>query len=398
MMDALSIITSIAVLLLVGVLSSVIARRIKLPDVLALLIIGVAFSFIKYKGETMIQFPPLFLAGISLIALALITFDSSAELRLRDIDTMSLKAIKLVLITTLMNLVIFSVICKFMLGLSVWLSILLAAINLGTSSDIILPMMQGIKNRAFTILRLESIFNSPVTVLFPFIIVDLIKGAPKALFQEFIAMIAPFLIKIVAGLGAGILIAVILFKLVQRRYSPVYSPLAVIISALLAYVLAENLGGNGVLAVTTLGVFFGNIYVKEKISLLSVESVLTKALFIFVFVLVGLTIKIPLTFEFFIRSILLFSAYLLIRFIAVRISNYHEKFTLKELLFLTLCAPKGISTAAVVFIFAINNAPGTAYFIPGVSIVLDMTLAFIFYSIILSSVVFWKKEHFGIGA
>jgi NhaP-type Na+/H+ or K+/H+ antiporter len=189
------------------------------------------------------------------------------------------------------------------------------------------------------------------------------------------------------GIGAGIFIAVILFKIIQKKYSVFYSPLAVIVAALLAYVLAENLDGNGVIAVVSLGIFFGNVYVREKIALLSTESILTKALFIFVFVLIGLLIKIPLTKEFFISSLILFAVYLVIRYISAAVSFMKDKMSAKEIIFIALNAPKGLSTVAVVFLFAINNIPGSVYYIPGIDIVLNITLMFVLYSIVLSSIV-----------
>ena len=63
-----------------------------------------------------------------------------------------------------------------------------------------------------------------------------------------------------------------MFKAMKRTYSEVLSPVATITAALLSYILAENLGGNGVLAVTTLGVFFGTITVKKKVHLQEFSS------------------------------------------------------------------------------------------------------------------------------
>ncbi len=385
-LDALSILTSIAVILLLGVVFSVIANKLRIPEVLILILIGMGLGVVTYKGEHLIEFPELFLTSVSLLALAMIVFDSSARLRLREFDAFSLKALKLVLLSLILNVLFFSLLTYYLLGVPFYLCILLATILTGTSPDITLTLLRGVKHRALDVLKLESIFNTPLTVLLPFIVIDFIRSVENIeIVTKFIEQLVPFLTTIVAGIGAGIFVGLILFKLIQRKYSQLYSPLAVIIGALLTYVLAENLGGNGVLAVTTLGVFFGTTSAKEKITLLSVESVVTKALFILVFVLVGLIIKIPLTGEFFIVSGVLFFAYLLLRFIAVHFCFKRD--ALREEIFMTLMAPKGIATAAVVFLFAIYNTQNTIYYIPGISIVLDLTLAFILYTIILSAIV-----------
>ena len=392
MVDALSILTAIAVVLLIGVFFSILAKRLKLPEILILIVVGIVLGFFTYKGSPLIQFPTTFLTSVSLLALALIVFDSSSKLRLKELDNLSIKALKFVAILTLLSLVVFTIASKLLLGIPIILALLFVTITLGTSPDIVLSLLQDTKSKVMGFLKLESVFNTPLNVLLPFVIIDFTQGQSQL--SGVVELIVPFLTKFVVGIGAGIFVGVILFKIMQKRYSPLYSPLAVVIASLLAYVLAENLHGNGVLAVITLGIFFGNVSVKEKLEVLSVESVLTKAFFIFVFILLGLTIKLPFTAEFFTRSLILFLAYLIVRYIAVVLSFKKEKLSAKEMIFLTLNAPKGISTAAVVFLLAIYNTPGTIYYIPGISIVLDVTLAFILYSIILSTIVCSFKDKF----
>jgi len=391
-MDALGILTAISVVLLIGVVFSILSKKLRIPEILVLIVVGIILGFFTYKGEPLLHFPTVFLTAVSLLALALIIFDSSSKLRLKELDALSIKALKFVGIFTLLSVTVFTIASKLLLGIPIVLALLFSTITLGTSPDIVLSLLQETKNKIFGFLKLESVFNTPLNVLLPFIIIDFTQGQSQI--AGVVELVVPFLTKFVVGIGAGIFVGVILFKIMQKQYSPLYSPLAVIIASLLAYVLAENLHGNGVLAVITLGIFFGNVTVKEKVDVLSVESVLTKAFFIFVFILLGLTIKLPLTAEFFTRSIILFVAYMIIRYIAVILSFRKEKLKPKEILFLTLNAPKGISTAAVVFLLAIYNTPGTIYYIPGISIVLDVTLAFILYSIILSTIVCALKSRF----
>lgn len=384
-MEALSIVTSIAVVLLIGVIFSVLAGKAKIPEIIVLVIAGMVLGALKYKGEPIVGFPVLFLTGVSIFALALILFDGSAKIRLRELDTLSLKALKFVIIFTLLSLIFFTLAAEYFLGIPLVFCLILAAINAGTSTDVVMSFMKGVKGRVMGILELESVFNTPLTVLLPFVIIDFTQGQTRI--TEVVELVLPFLTSIVMGIGAGIFIAVILFKIIQKKYSAFYSPLAIIVAALLAYVLAENLDGNGVIAVVSLGIFFGNVYVREKIALLSTESILTKALFIFVFVLIGLLIKLPLTKEFFISSLILFVIYLVIRYISAAVSFAKDKMSAKEIIFITLNAPKGLSTVAVVFLFAINNIPGSVYYLPGIDIVLNVTLVFVLYSIILSSIV-----------
>lgn len=387
MLDALTIVTAIAVLLFVGVICSWAANKIKVPDVLLLIAAGIAFGHTTFRGKFLIEFPELFLTSMAILALAMIVFDSTARLRLREFDVFSGMAIKLTIINLLLNLTIFAIAAKFILNVNFWLALLLATVIVGTSPDILLPMQTKKKFKAFTYLKLESVFNTPLTVLLPFIVIDLMESVHTELFSEVVAQMVPFVMKFIVGLGAGVFVGLILFKLMQRAYKELYSPLAVIIAALLSYVLAENMGGSGVLAVTALGVFFGNVYVKEKPTVLSVESVFTKGLYILVFLLVGMIIKIPLTLDFAIKAAALLLIYYITRFISVTLTFKRDKTTARERMFMVLNAPKGIATAAVVFILAV-------YKIEGIAVILDLTLAFVLVSIIISSLVTWASGWF----
>jgi len=225
-------------------------------------------------------------------------------------------------------------------------------------------------------------------VLIPFMIIDLMSsvGAQMAV-SRFIEQIAPFIQQIVTGIGAGILVGIIVFKFMRKHYSENLSPVAMITAAILAYVMAERLGGSGVLSVTTLGLFFGNIYIKEKWKLSQFSGMLANSLEILVFVLVGLVVILPQNYGFFVRSLVLFIVFLLVRYLSVLIVTRKEDFTIKEKLFITLNAPKGIALATIAFTL-------TTLDIAGISTVLEVTLAFLLYSILLSTITVKFSEYF----
>ncbi len=315
------------------------------------------------------------MSSLAILALALIVFDGTARIRLRELDTFSVRAINLVVVFTVLLLTLFSTAVHYILGTPWWISILFAAVMTGTSAEAVLPSAG--KGKAGTLIKLESVFNDTVNVVLPFLIVDLIQNVTSQNFSGIMTQLTPVIMQIIVGIGTGVFTGIILFKLVQHVYAEVYSPLAVIVAALLAYVLAENLGGSGVLSVTALGLFFGNAYVKEKITLLSVESVIAKALYILVFILAGLVINIPLTREFFFTSATLFGIYCAIRFLAVWLST--RSTNVHDLIYMTLATSKGITTTAVLFALSTLN-------IQGIGMLLEMAFAFILYSIIISAI------------
>lgn len=392
MTEALSILTSIAFVLVTGLIATIISKKFKISNVLLLILIGIILEKIRYNGEAVFDFSPTFLVSISILALALITFDGSSRFKLKEVDKFSGTSARLVLwfvITNGILLTIFTNVLFFpeFTTKYVIFSLIFSFIMAGTDPGAIFSMMKDKTSKVIEILELESIINTPVIVLMPFILLDFLSSTSNGqLVQTFMDQLIPFLRQIIVGVGSGVIIGIIVFKSMKNFYHDQLSPLAIITAALLSYVLAENIGGNGVLSVATMGLVFGNIYVKKKVRLQDFSSIFSNALEIFVFVLIGFLIKIELTPIFFAKSLGLFGIMILARWLAIAISLNKTNFKLREKLFMTLNIPKGIAVAAVVFSLSVRN-------IEGIAIIIDLVLIFMIYSLILSSIVdrFSKK-------
>tara|TARA_B100000315_G_C14590131_1_gene595327 strand:+ start:642 stop:1832 length:1191 start_codon:yes stop_codon:yes gene_type:complete len=382
MASVLLLLTYLAIILLIGLITSIISQKFRIPNILLLLLIGIGLGRIDYRGGPLIEFPEIFMTSISILALVMIVFDSSSRFSLKKVDYFSLHTLWLSIVFLIFNLIFLTIFTMLIFGVkSVFLALIFAALMSGTSPAVVLSMFKNVKNKVFDFLGLESLLNTPLVVLIPFIILDLKTTLKDELVIEtFIDQFVPLLQQFVVGIGAGVLIGLIMFKFMRKAYSAVLSPLAVITSALLAYIIAENLGGNGVLAVTSMGLLFGNVYLKQKFQLREFASVFSNSLEILVFVLIGIVIAIPFSTDFIVRSLLLFLLYLLIRFGSIIFSLRGMDFTLKEKIFMSLNAQKGIAVAVVVFSLAHLG-------IGGIGIVLNLSLAFMLYSIVLSSVV-----------
>ena len=389
MISVLLLLTYLAIILLIGLLTSIISHKFKIPNILMLLLIGVGLGRIDYRGGPLIEFPELFITGISIMALVMIVFDSASRFSLKKIDYFSLHTLWLSLVFLVFNLIFLTAFTMLIFDVkSIFLALIFAALMAGTSPAVVLSMFKNVKNKVFDFLGLESLLNTPLVVLMPFIILDLKTTLKDELIiATFIDQFVPLLQQFVVGVGAGVLVGLIMFKFMRKAYSAVLSPLAVVTSALLAYIIAENLGGNGVLAVTSMGLLFGNVYLKQKFQLKEFASVFSNSLEILVFVLIGIVIAIPFSNEFLMKSILLFVLYLVIRFVSILFSLRGMDFTLKEKIFMSLNAQKGIAVAVVVFSLATLQ-------IEGMQTILNLSLAFMLYSIILSSIVFRTANFF----
>ncbi len=377
----LTYLTYLGIVLLIGLLMSILAKKLRIPNILLLILSGIALANIKYKGETLMSFEPAFLIGIALLALVMIVFDSSSKFKWREFDSLSFRVLKLIMIFLFLNVIFLSTATYFVIGLSsIPMAIIFAIVMSGTDPATVLSLFKTKINRIVEILRIEAVLNTPLIVLLPFVILDAMN-IKLGVLSRFLEQGVPFLQQIVTGIGAGVILGVIVFKLMRKFYSEELSPLAVMVTAILGYVLAENLGGNGVLAVTTLGVMFGNMYLKEKTSLKEFSDIFSNALEILVFVLLGFMVPIVFSLQFFLKSLLIFAMIILIRYIAILITFRREKnFTPKNKIFMAMNASKGIAVAVIAFSFSLRN-------IAGMGIILDLILIMMIYSIVLSTIV-----------
>ncbi len=380
--------TYLGVVLLIGLLMSILSRKLRIPKILLLLLSGIALANMRYNEKPLMNFNPDFLIGIALLALVMIVFDGSSKFKWREFDTLSYRVLKLIIIFLALNIVFLSTAAYFLMGLnSVFFAVIFAIIMSGTDPGTVLSLFKKKLNRVVEILRIEAILNTPLIVLLPFILLDAMY-LDVSFFSRFLEQGLPFLQQIITGIGAGVVLGVIVFKLMKKFYSDELSPLAIMVTALLAYVLAENLGGNGVLAVTTLGLMFGNMYLKEKTSLKEFSKIFSNALEILVFVLLGFMVPITFSKAFIFKSLLLFLLVIIIRYIAINITFRKEKeFTLKNKLFMTLNISKGIAVAVLALSFSLKN-------IAGIKPVLDLILIIMIYSIVLSTIVGKFSRHF----
>ncbi len=388
-MEPITFLTYLAVVLLIGIICTLLSRKIKVPNILLLILGGIIIGNITYRGEEVIRFPDVFLTSVSILALVLIVFDSSSRFKLREFTSLSIHALKLAVVFLFLNAVFLTLFTyKTFPTSSVFMAILFSTLMSGTAPDAVFNMLDKSKNEIFGLLRVEALVNTPLTVLLPFIMLGFIRAVKvEYMFSKFVEQIGPFIQQFVTGIGSGILIGLVIFRVMKKNYSETLSPLTIITSALLTYILAENLGGNGVLAVTTMGLFFGNVHVTHKLQLRGVSAFFANSLEILVFILVGSIIKIPFNFVFILKSILLFVVYLFIRYVAISFSLKTLQYNLKERMFMTFNVQKGIAVAVVAFTL-------TTLYIEGIDVILHLTLLFMLYSIILSTVIIKFSRYF----
>ena len=388
--------TYFAVVILIGLFCTIISNKLKLPKMLLLILSGILLGNISYNGRALISFPSEFIISIFILSLSIIVFDASSRFKLREFDNLSLSALKLTIIFIVICMVILSLGTSVLFGVPLILAVLFGALMAGTDPGVALSLVKRPANKVIKLLEIESILNTPLIVLIPFLIIDLIKNTEYSLTLDILVQqIKPFALQIIIGIGTGLLVGLVIFKTMRKYYSKTISPLSLIGTALLAYILAENLGGNGVLSVTTAGLFFGSVYIKKKEALQEFSGLFSTFLEILVLIIIGLLIKIPFRdIHYILMSGALYLVYLIIRYAAVYLTFFKSDYTSREMMFMTLNTPKGIAVAVVAVILFTYTLAGTANYIEGIKTIVNLTLTFLLYSIIVSTVTLKFSKYF----
>ncbi len=360
-----------------GILIILLSKAVRLPKVLLLLLFGLVLQNIALPGGGRVTVPQDFTTNLAIFGLAIIIFQGASKFKFRDFIENYLKIIKLIVIFMLLNSIFVGAISYFAIGTSVLLALLVGVLTTATAAEITISMFENPDSKIAKLLNIESIINSPLIVIIPAII---IQGLMHAVSFNALEHVQPFLQQIITGIGAGVffgfLIPLILSSK-QLKENANLSELMIIVGALFSYLVAEALGGNGVLSVTVTALMYGNIGSKDRLGLEQFPEVLSEAFQILIFVILGLIMELPFDGAFWIVVGIIYLGHTAARLLAVQLSFPSIKWA--EKIFLTLMVPKGVILAIVVLSFF-------ALPIPNIRNTLTYVTAIILVSIIISSV------------
>ena len=223
----------------------------EIPYTLLLVIVGLGLAFVDVR---LVNLSPEL---ILLIFLPPLLFEAAWNLHWKDLKQnlvpVSLYAILGVAISVLGIAWALSTFTLLPLSAALLLGASLSATD--PISVIALFRELGVSQRLSVVMEGESLFNDGVAVVSFTLLVGLALGAEQFEVQQAIAQFGAF---VGIGIGVGSLIGFGISYLTQRFDLPFVEQSLTLVSAYGTYLVAEELGGSGVIAVVIVGVILGN--------------------------------------------------------------------------------------------------------------------------------------------
>jgi NhaP-type Na+/H+ or K+/H+ antiporter len=351
-----NVLLGLACIIVLGIVASWLAWRLRLPSILLLLIFGFiagpATGFLDPDG----LFGDLLLPIVSL-SVAIILFEGGLNLRFAELKETGGVVLKLITIGVLVTWLIGAITAYFILDLDLELAILLGAILVVTGPTVILPLLRHLRpaGQVGAVLKWEGIVIDPVGAILAVLVFQAIVAGGG---QEAASAIALSLAKTLLFGGAiGILGAIFLVQLLKRYWIPDFLHSVVSLAVVIAAFTASNYlqTDSGLLSVTVMGIALANqksvnvrhiIEFKENLRVLIISSL---------FILLTARLQISELASISAGSIALLAVLMLVaRPAAVALSSLGSKLKLKERLFISWLAPRGIGAAAVASVFALR--------------------------------------------
>jgi len=382
-----------AILLGFGVLVANILRKRNIPDTFFLLLLGLLFSPTITANPMVTKYITIHLVDVAAmgtipdffrtLALILVIFVGSFNLNFSVFKRYSSISIKLAFVGVLFNTVVLGLAASFLFSMDIIFALLLGAVVSGTGSGVVFAFEKALSKArtALTVLKVESIFNSPISVLVPLIFLDLVNVTPGALIEP-IKYLSQFWLMISVGVGTGLIVGLAAANLLKGTMRE-YTPLLLFSIALITYALATGVGGSGMLAVAICGLVAGNFTLKgreDRQEILHFQDQFSEMLRISVFTLLGAQVTLLMGMNELLMMLFFFVLVVVVRPVMLLsiMGDFREKFSRKEMLLMSLIAPRGISAAAMIPIVA------AAVIAAGQAAMAEIMVNIVFMTILLS--------------
>jgi len=346
----------LACIIVLGIAASWLAWRLRLPSILLLLV----FGFVAGPATGFLNPDELFgdlLLPVVSLSVAIILFEGGLNLSIAELRKTGGVVIKLITVGVLLTWLIGAGAAYFILDLDLALAVLLGAILVVTGPTVILPLLRYLRpgGQVGTILKWEGIVIDPVGAILAVLVFEAIIAGGG---QQAASVVALSLVKtLLFGGIIGVAGAIILVQMLKRYWIPDFLHTMVSLAVVVAAFTASNYiqTDSGLLSVTLMGIIMANQKSVNVRHIIEFKENLRVMLISALFILLTARLQFSDLAKISAGSIALLAVLMLVaRPAAVMLSTLRSKLNLRERLFISWLAPRGIVAAAVASVFAIR--------------------------------------------
>jgi len=361
---------SIGIILAVGSFCGFLAQKIKIPDIVVFLLIGIVLgpemtNVIDIKADTVLN------QIILIFGSCYILFDGGASLRLKVLKEVWITIVVIATVGVVITGGITAVAAYYAFGVPVIVALLLGATLSSTDPATLVPIFKQvrIKDRVAQTVMSESAFNDAMGAIITFAVLAVAMGTSEfSLQNSLMRLIKESFLGILTG---GILGYVAAWFIAHEKYAFLaeYAPVVTLMAVIGSYLGADGLHASGFMAVFVFGIVLGN---KDSFGFRTEEGedekleeyILTTAFIMrmFIFILLGSQVSFALMNKYLAGGAVVIAVFMLIaRPMTVFICaapDRRAKWSLNEMLFMCWTRETGVIPAALAGMLVGMKAPG----------------------------------------
>src|ERR1700719_3461273 len=244
---------SCGLILAIGTVAGLLARKIRIPDVAVFLITGIAIGP-QALGLVHISADSALNQIILLFGASYILFDGGASLRFDVLKRVWITIVVIATVGVIITAGITGVAAHYILGVPLIVALLLGAVLAATDPATLVPIFRQVpvRDRVAQTVMSESAFNDAMGAILAFGVLAVATGTENfSLAASLFDLLKQSVIGIVAGIALGYLSALLIAH-EKWAFLAEYAPVVTLVAVIGAYFAAAGLQASGFLAVFVL--------------------------------------------------------------------------------------------------------------------------------------------------
>ena len=361
---------SCGLILAVGILTALLAQKIKIPDIVLFLLVGIVIGpqmlgLIDFKADSALN------QIVLLFGASYILFDGGASLRFSVLKGVWITIAVIATIGVVITAAITSVAAYYVLGVPLIVAMLLGATLGSTDPATLVPIFRQvhIRDRVAQTVVSESALNDATGAIITFGVLAVAMGTGQvSILSSLFDLLKQAFVGIIAGVMFGYFAALLI---AHERWSFLaeYAPVVTLAAVIGTYFAADGLQASGFMAVFVFGIMLGN---KDELGFkMSAgearrldEYVMTTAFImrLFIFILLGTQVDFGLMRGYLVGGVIVVTIFMLVaRPVTVFLCAWPDRrarWSFNEMLFMCWTRETGVIPAALAGLLLGMKAPG----------------------------------------